>query len=380
MDVPRPNQRSLPWQGLWTLLGTAAVLVAVSVIFSHWDLDRTITKQFYSSQSGWYLKNAQPWRWLYQYGTLPGIVLSLVALAGALVVWRRRPASLWPRYLMVVVLTSVIGAGILVNGILKPYWGRPRPSQIQDFGGQYVYRDALKPGIPGKGKSFTCGHCTMGFVFVALFYLRRKSPALGWSGLCFGLAYGGLLSAARVVQGAHFVTDCVWSLGIIWMVATILYYFVLDLPGAGDRIQKPVNRIRHRLITAAGMVLAIAMIMASLTRRPYFETYAFNYGSIQGRIRQMVVDKGDVVRTSIRYSDHGPLYILIHSQGFAWPGASEEPVPKGSWKDDGTYSARPRTEPSGYFSERVQELEVVIPRHLKDRIRVIFIDQGRERQ
>ena len=36
-----------------------------------------------------------------------------------------------------------------------------------------------------------------------------------YAGGVFGLAYGTVIAAARIAQGAHFFTDCLWSLGVI---------------------------------------------------------------------------------------------------------------------------------------------------------------------
>ena len=138
---------------------------------------------------------------------------------------------------------------LIVNGILKPYWGRPRPNQIQELGGQYVYRHVLNPGIPGKGKSFPSGHSTMGFIFVSLIYFHRKSRSAAWIGGISGIVYGSVISAARVVQGAHFVTDCIWSLGVIWMVATISYYHVLRIPSAERKIPRQLTRRQKRIVS-----------------------------------------------------------------------------------------------------------------------------------
>jgi membrane-associated PAP2 superfamily phosphatase len=38
------------------------------------------------------------------------------------------------------------------------------------------------------------------------------------------------LSLARIVQGAHFVSDTLWSFGTMMLISGILYYFVLRIP------------------------------------------------------------------------------------------------------------------------------------------------------
>ncbi len=350
------------------------MLLLVSWIFAHWNLDRSISARFYNPDSGWYLEEAPPWYWLYRYGTIPGILLTLLALIGTVVARVRRVYSRWYRYFLLIFLTALLGAGLLVNGFLKPYWGRPRPSQIQEFGGQHTYREALSPGIPGKGRSFTCGHCTMGFLFVSLVYFRRRSAAVAWFGGLGGLTYGSLISAARVVQGAHFVTDCIWSLGVLWLVATVLYYFVLKIP---DPVRKPMITLRSkqkRVVVIMATLLAVGITLAFLTRRPYFETGYF-YPQLSSQIREMHIglDHGAVKRT-VRYSDSAPMQILIHARGFAWIGASDAKTVKASSIFGNTYEVVYETETKGYFSELMYEIEAVIPSPLKGQLTVVFTD------
>jgi len=374
-----PASQTLPTtayrrRGVLILTFSVGILLLVSWIFAHWDLDRSISARFYSPDSGWYLEESPPWYWLYRYGTIPGILLTLSALIGTVVVRVRRPDSHWYRLFLLILLTALLGAGLLVNGFLKPYWGRPRPSQIQEFGGQHTYREALSPGIPGKGRSFTCGHCTMGFLFVTLIYFRRRSAAVAWVGGLGGLAYGGLISAARVVQGAHFVTDCLWSLGVLWLVATILYYFVLKIP---DPARKPMIILRpkqKRVVVILATLLAMGIALAFLTRRPYFETgYFYPHLSSQIRVMQVGLDRGAVKRT-VRYSDSAPLQILIHARGFAWIGASDAKTVRSSSISGDIYDVVYATATRGYFSELSHEIEVVIPRPLKDQLSVVFTD------
>lgn len=217
---------------LWLAL-TLGCLLVLSWVIVHWDLDRSIAGRFYSQQNGWFLGKRQPWQWLYDFGPIPGIVLALGALLAWVFCLMRPKRRHLHRYFLVIVLTAVIGPGILINGVLKPYWGRPRPRQVQEFGGQWPYRHFYQPGIPGRGHSFTCGHCSMGFLFFSLVAFRRKNVWVAAAGGLTGAVLGGLLAVARMVQGAHFLSDVLWSLGIVLMVIIVLYFIVLQVPKKG---------------------------------------------------------------------------------------------------------------------------------------------------
>jgi lipid A 4'-phosphatase len=362
-------------KGLGILAATILVLLIITWFFSFWDLDRIISARFYNPETGWYLKKADPWMWLYRYGTIPGIALTITALVGTVITYLRNPDSRWHRYFLVVALTSIVGAGLLVNGILKPYWGRPRPSQLQELGGQYLYRDLLSPGIPGKGKSFPSGHATMGFLFFSLVYFRRKSRTIAWAGGIVGLALGTALSAARVVQGAHFTTDCIWSFGIIWMTATILYYFVLRIPAPVSKTPCRLSRNQKIGIGAIGLFMSVAILLAFLTRRPFYESYYFQLGPIDPKIHELRVGlKSGYVRTSVRYTDqHAPM-VLIHARGFAWTGASEIPGKTAANISNNIYQVVFILQKQGYFAELTHHIEVVLPGRYKETLAVVFMD------
>src|SRR3989338_5466251 len=118
----------------------------------------------------------------------------------------------------------LLGAGILVNVVMKNIWPRPRPVQILEFGGSYPFTPFFAPlfSLAGKAKSFPSGHCVMGFYFFNLSFLgyRLKKPLLLWTGLILGLFMGSLLSWCRLAMGAHFFSD-------VFMAFIFSYYVAL---------------------------------------------------------------------------------------------------------------------------------------------------------
>jgi membrane-associated PAP2 superfamily phosphatase len=217
-------------RGYFWVGGTVGALLLFTWVWSAMGMDLRVSALFFDPTRGWVFHDRQPWYGLYRYGTIPGIVFSAGALLGWAAGFRHRRLASWRPYLLLVVLTTVIGSGIIVNTVLKPYWGRPRPDQCTVFGGQWEYRDIHQPGTPGKGASFPSGHASIAFVFIVLYGFQRRSPRLALIGGTAGLGYGGLMSITRVVQGAHFAADTVWSLGVMALTAQVLYYFVLRIP------------------------------------------------------------------------------------------------------------------------------------------------------
>lgn len=297
-----------------------AALMLITVLLELFDADQRVAALFYRPAEGWYLAKAFPWLWLYKYGTIPGLLAALAALLIFLAgFWVKRLAP-WRRPCLLLVLTTVLAAGLLVNAVLKQYWGRPRPDQTVAFGGNWIYRPFYSPGTPGKGASFPCGHCTMGFVLISMAGFHRQSKSLAVGGVAAGGLLGGLLSAARIVQGAHFLNDTIWSFGIVAMTATLLYgYLDPSYPGICENSVKPFSRRRKILVTMAVCTASVIMAAGFMTRRPFYST--MNYPlplppSIDAVYIQM---NADPERVSVKYSgSHVAGRLQLDAHGFGW--------------------------------------------------------------
>lgn len=157
---------------------------------------------------------------LFEYGTLPATItasLSAIAILFSYLFTRfralRAPA-------LTLLLTFAIGAGLLVNGTFKEYWGRPRPKQVEEFGGTQAFRPFYSPNFSQSlpSKSFPCGHCAMGFFFFALAFvgIQQHNRSLTFLGFALAFIFGILLSATRILQGGHFFSDTLFSAAIMW--------------------------------------------------------------------------------------------------------------------------------------------------------------------
>lgn len=199
------------------------------------NLDVVLSASFYDASvpQKWFLKHAAPWVWLFRFGEY---VVVLPTVAAAVLwcgswVWRS-----WVRYrqpCLVLVLAVALGPGALVNGILKPAWGRVRPVWCDQFDGAGAYRPWWQPGGFGYGRSFPSGHAAIGYVSVVGAWLvpqrRRWARRLV---VAAGLAYGTLLGITRVVQGGHFASDVLWSGLLMCLIAAALPALLRLFPSA----------------------------------------------------------------------------------------------------------------------------------------------------
>lgn len=161
---------------------------------------------------------------LYKYGPIPALAIfgiSLIALALSYFAstWRR-----WRRPALCLFLTMAVGAELITHILLKDHWGRPRPKQVIEFGGQQPFRPYYEPNFfhqPEPSKSFPCGHCTVGFYFFSLALVGKRlgSRSLFWGSLGFAVALGSLLAWTRMAQGGHFFSDTVTTALIMWLTA-----------------------------------------------------------------------------------------------------------------------------------------------------------------
>jgi len=206
---------------LWLVIVGLLLLVLVGTVT---DFDRALSACFYdpSVPHGWFLHDASPWIELYRYGEYPAIGMAIGAFLALLGSVMRRVWVDYRRGCLVVVLALALGPGLLVNGLFKPLWGRPRPRHIVQFNGSQAYHPWWQPAGLGAGKSFPSGHASMGYILAVATSLLPGRRRVWWRrGIFIGaLVYGTLLGVTRIVQGGHFASDVAWA-GIL-MYGTIL--------------------------------------------------------------------------------------------------------------------------------------------------------------
>lgn len=132
-----------------------------------------------------------------------------------------------------VLLSLAVGCGLVTNALLKDRTGRPRPRDTVHLGGAWEYRPPWDLGVPGRGKSFPCGHATVPAMGFSLWLLwRRRRPRLAWWSLTGGAVLTAYVAAARMVVGAHWLSDVLWTLVVMVVVPAMLHRWLL---GGGVR-------------------------------------------------------------------------------------------------------------------------------------------------
>ncbi len=261
-----------PPQRAWRTEAVVLVLAAaaVTLLFAALPLDVAAARWFYRPDSAdrWPVGARAPWPLLYRaapWVTASLVVASLAALAAGAVSGRRSLR----RGAVLVLLAVVLGPGLLGNLVLKDHWSHPRPREIVEFGGTMRY---VAPPLPGRegGASFPCGHCTVGFLYGIGWWIGRRRGVRAAS-LAAGLLAGGLLGVGRIVAGAHFLSDVLWSALLAAGVVHVLHYHVLrgprdEAPGAAPAASR--RALRRTTLATVVAVLGGAGILVALFAVP----------------------------------------------------------------------------------------------------------------
>ncbi|TDL77691.1 phosphatase PAP2 family protein [Palleronia sediminis] len=122
-------------------------------------------------------------------------------------------------------LVFALGPGLIVDVLLKSYWGRARPADVTIFGGEARYSPFWLPTdqcadncsfVSGEGAGAAASALALAAILRAAPVADRR-PALV---VIWGLA--GLTGAMRVAMGRHFVSDVVLSFLIVAAIGAAL--------------------------------------------------------------------------------------------------------------------------------------------------------------
>jgi membrane-associated PAP2 superfamily phosphatase len=247
----------------------AALIVALSIGFVAGlicavdpQLDLDLAAIGFDSSRHMFVVNAQPWvQYIRQAARIVITLLALPAFTAIAfkLIWPQRPMLIQARAAFFLIATLALGPGLITNLILKDHLGRPRPIDVQQFGGDDHFEPWWDPrGNCSNNCSFVAGEPSGAFWTLAPAALAPpplQAVAYG-AALTFGIALG----AFRMAAGAHFFSDVVFSgvlmYVLIWAMHGLIYRWPatrLDekavedwLARAGERLTGAVRRLWSR--------------------------------------------------------------------------------------------------------------------------------------
>ena len=200
----------------WVLLPLALLIGASAII--HWtDADRRISEFCFNRKLGYVVGFMEDFpRAVSHWGRFPAVVVGAGGFILGALGWRFARLRPWRYSGVFLLLVLVVGPGCIVNWVLKPYFGRPRPSELVEFGGRLEYVPLGQLHSAEGSFSFPSGHAAVGFYLMAPAFLsyRRRLPR--WIWIAAGLVCGGFVGWSRIVIGSHFFGDVIWSAGVVY--------------------------------------------------------------------------------------------------------------------------------------------------------------------
>lgn len=128
-----------------------------------------------------------------------------------------------------IILTFVLGPGLLVNGVLKEHWGRARPSDTVNFGGTaqftppYQITDQCASNcsfVSGEAAGSTALAIALVLILAAN---RARLPHWGFRlGQGIAVAVPVFTAWQRVAVGRHFLSDVLLAALFVALIAAVL--------------------------------------------------------------------------------------------------------------------------------------------------------------
>lgn len=201
-------------------LAIVAIAFALAALVSSLlpQLDLALASAFYVPGRGFPLGETAPAQAIYWF-VWGG---SRLAIAATLLLWLASLAAKggWlaakRRLLGFLLLAILLGPGLIVDVGLKNHWGRARPEQIREFGGDRVFTAALRPSHQcERNCSFVSGHVSGAAALMSFGWLAAPARRRRW--LAASIAAAALVGFVRIAQGGHFLSDVVFAWFAVWL-------------------------------------------------------------------------------------------------------------------------------------------------------------------
>ncbi|MBU1312984.1 MAG: phosphatase PAP2 family protein [Alphaproteobacteria bacterium] len=232
--VVQPGQ--VPRGTVWEkpMLLSALFTATFSMLLSAFpQIDLAVSRLFYVEGRGFPAGEIEALNTFRAVGQYFPLTLSIVLLFGLIlkIAYPSRPCLFSPRFTVYFASLFLLGPALLVNGILKPLWDRPRPRNVLELGGDQPFVPAWSMGGSFfEDRSFVSGEAA---VVVCLIPLAFFVPVIWRRCVLVALsAFAAATALNRIAFGAHFLSDVLIAAGLMGMVAVGLWYLIYVRPGS----------------------------------------------------------------------------------------------------------------------------------------------------
>lgn len=245
---------------LMAVVAAIAGFAAAFLFLGFPGIDPFVSSLFYRD-GGFTLQGPGPAEGVRQLFVWALRILAVAALAG---LWigaaKRRPLfGLGFREWAFLILLLVVGPGLVANTMLKNEWGRPRPRQTIEFGGDKPFTPPLlRTDLCDRNCSFIGGEASS--VFAVGFGFALVVPAWRRMFAAAGILGGLLVGLIRIGQGGHFTSDIVFAGIFMALAAAFCHWIVFGLLGGALSDDAParsaLQRCCGRITEAPGRLFA----------------------------------------------------------------------------------------------------------------------------
>ena len=212
---------SLSFQGF--KIKNNSLLLRVNIVFLiigvfltiGYAFDIFVSGLFYYGDAQFFLQSQQLLSVVFRDILLPFLVIYIFILPVIGGVFSVRKIYFGHRFcfkeIVFILIAGATTLVLVVNVLLKNMWGRARPNDILQFGGNDVFTPWYKFGDSCVSNcSFVSGDASVGFALVVFYFLTKKNIYIYLS-ILFGISLGFI----RIIAGGHFISDIIFSYIIV---------------------------------------------------------------------------------------------------------------------------------------------------------------------
>ena len=220
---------------------------AISLVFLVFPtVDQAVSAWFYDTAEGFLGPRNETLRAVRELGLFtPKLIVGVLVAALLLKIALPYAASLIPVNVSLFLISSlIIGPGLLVNGVLKAHWGRPRPRNTDLFGGDLPFMPPwLISNHCADNCSFVSGEASSSFWVLAFAFVVPKEWRVAT--LSVLIPYVVIMSFNRVIFGGHYFSDVLIAWTLNFLILLFAYRFWLADPPPAVRPERMEARLTH---------------------------------------------------------------------------------------------------------------------------------------
>ncbi len=227
-----------------------AVTICLSLLFIALPaLDRTVTSLFYVPGIGFPARGVHALQQLRAIGQYVPVAFAMAMILAVIlkIAYPSRPILFPPRFTVFFASLYLIGPGLIINCILKPFWDRPRPVDTINFGGRFNFVDAWSMGETFfSNRSFASGEAAAIVCLIPLAFFVH--PAWRRSVSTLLIAFAVAICANRVAFGAHFLSDVLIASALMATLTAILWQALFGRNAPSDEdVDQALSTVGYRM-------------------------------------------------------------------------------------------------------------------------------------